>query len=54
MSARMSGKPVDLYWIYPVDGSRKPELFAGSLFEAVAEIARLHRLTGIQHAAREI
>jgi hypothetical protein len=54
MSARTSGKPVDLFWIYPVDGSRPPQLFGGTLHEVIAEIDRRHRLTGELHAAREV
>jgi hypothetical protein len=51
MSARMHG--ASLWMIGPVTSAfRVP--FAGTESEMWAEIARLHRLTGKQHSAREV
>ena len=51
MSARSNGAP--LWWVYPVDGSKSPVLFAGSLADVLGLINALHLESGVQHAARE-
>jgi hypothetical protein len=51
MSARQNGSPL---WLIYWKGCRVPVLFAGTKAEMHAEIDRRHRLTGIQHSAREV
>jgi hypothetical protein len=56
MSARSNGQP--LWLVRPiVDGVIREErgsVFAGTLAAMIEHIARLHRETGLQHAATEV
>jgi len=53
MSNRMERARTSLWLVRRIDGTDW-RLFSGSFQEMCAHIARLHRKTGMQHAAREV
>jgi hypothetical protein len=53
MSNRMERARSSLWLVRRIDGTDW-RLFSGSVHEMCEHISRLHRKTGIQHAAREV
>jgi hypothetical protein len=53
-TSKRDDNDADIWWVYPVDGSKSPVLFSGTLAETVKHITTLHVNTGIEHRCMRV
>ena len=53
-SNKRNDDDADIWWVYPVDGSKSPTLFSGTLIAVVKHVTDLQTSSGVEYRCMRV